>query len=150
MPVTVAPDAEACQALVARINSGDAYALAVDAKYGWVDIDVAEEIGSLRVDVVAEDSQQLIETLAIEDRTRHRIAIHIRNKLHSLEPSEIAAMSLLVRQIFQRVDDYNSPDGRVRVWKVDEATQMTPDKTRLYQNRLFVAKVILQVEVEPS
>lgn len=150
MSVTIAPAAEACQALAARINSGDQYALAVDAQCAVVAVDVQEEIKALRVDVIAEDEQQLAETLAIEDRTTHTLVIYVRHKLQSLEPCEIDAMRLIVRQIFQRVNNYDSGDGRVRVWAVDPSTRMTPDKARLYQNRLFVAKIVLRVEVEPS
>jgi hypothetical protein len=120
------------------------------AKYSRVEIAPLDEIDGLQVDVVAVDETQLRETLALEDRTSHKIAIWVRDKLPDLEPETIDARCLLVRQIFQRVNDWDSADGRVRVWEVDEATQVTPNKEALNQMNLFVAVIVLRVEVEAS
>ncbi len=150
MTVTVAPSTEACLALVDRINSGTAYGLDRVAKYSRVEVNPLDEIERLEIDVVAVDETQLSETLATEDRTSHKIAIWIRDKLPDLQPETIDARCLLVRQIFQRVNNWDSDDRRVRVWDVDEETRVTPDKAILNTMQLFVAVVVLRVEVEAS
>lgn len=150
MSVAVAPSTEACIALVDRINSGTAYSFDRLAKYSRVELTELDKLDGLAVDVIAADETQLSETLAVEDRSSHRIFIWIRDKLPDLEPETIDARCLLVRQIFQRVDNWDSADGRVRVWETDEETRMTPDKTILNQAGLFVAVIVLRVEVEAS
>lgn len=150
MTVTIAPSAEACLALVDRINSGTAYSLDRVAKYSRVEVSPLEEIRHLEIDVVAVDEEQLSETLDIEDRTSHKIAIWIRDKLPDLQPETIDELCLLVRQIFQRVNNFDSADGRVRVWEVDKGTRMTPDKDRLNTMHLFDAVVMLWVRVDTS
>ena len=150
MPVTIAPAAEACQALVARINAGTAYTLPTAAAYSRVEVDTAEESNTLRVDVVAVDETQLAETLATEDRTSHTIVIWIRKKLANLDASTIDALCLITRQIYQQVNNWDSADGRVRVWETSEETELNPDKTVLNQMRMFVTKIVLRVEVEAS
>jgi len=148
--VSISPAAEACQAIVARIKSGTEYELTQQVEYSRVQVDVLEEINSLRVDVVTDDETQLNETLDVEDRSSHTIVIFIRDKLESLDADAIDQRALTVRQIFQRVNNYDSPDGRVKVWEVDERTQTSPDKVLLHQKRLFVAVIVLRVEVEAS
>lgn len=150
MAVTIAPAAEACQALVERINAGTAYTLDRDAEYARVEVTALEELDGLQVDVIAVDEQQLAETLAIEDRTSHTIAIWIRKKLADLEPDTIDALCLLTRQIYQQVNNWDSADGRVRVWETSEETELNPDKTALNTMRAFIAKIVLRVEVEAS
>ena len=150
MAVTVAPSTEACLELVDHINAGTAYTLDRDAAYSRVEISVLDEVDGLQVDVVAVDETQLNDTLAIEDRTSHKIAIWIRSKLADTEPATIDALCLLVRQIWQRVNNFTSSDRRVMVWETDEETRMNPDKAILNQQRLFVAVIVLRVEVEAS
>lgn len=150
MAVTVAPSTEACQALVDRINSAETYSLDRLAKYSRVEVSPLDEVDGQQVDVVAVEETQLYETLTIEDRTSHRIAIWMREKLTDLEAHTIDARCLLVRRIFQRVDNFESADGRVKVWAVDDETQMTPNKDLLHTLRLFVASIVLRVEVEAS
>jgi hypothetical protein len=150
MPVAVAPSTEACQALVDHINAGTAYALDVLASYSRVEINPLQMIDGRRVDVVHVDETQLNRTLAIEDSTSHKIVIWIREKLQDREPETIDALCLLVRQIYQRVNNFTSDDRRVTVWETDEETRMTPDKSLLNQSGLFVASIVLRVEVEAS
>jgi hypothetical protein len=152
MPVTIAPSTEACQALVDRINAGTEYALDVLATYSRVDVNPLEQITERKVDVVAIDEKQLSDTFDVEGRTSHTIAIWIREKLdeNNPDPEAIDALCLVVRKIFQRVNNWDSADRRVRVWEVDEETRMTPDKQLLRQASLFAAKIVLRVEVEAS
>lgn len=149
MSLTIAPSDEAAQAIVDRIDSGTAYSLDVAANYSRVEISPLDEIDELKVDVVVVSEEQLNETFAIEDRTSHKLVIWIRDKLPDREPETIAQRTLLARQIYQRVNNWDSTDGRVKVWDADKGTRMTPDKNALDKMGLFVAKVVLRVEVEP-
>lgn len=150
MAVTIAPSTEAMQAIVARINSATTYCLAVVAEYRETLVDPLEEITDLRCDVVSESEEQLVETLAIEDRTSHVLRIWLRKKLDNLTPDEIDPLKLLFRQIFQRVNNYDTTDGRVKVWECDIEPKEVPLKDFLQQAGLFVASIVLRVEVEAS
>lgn len=150
MAVTVAPSTEACLALAERINSGTVYSLDRVAAYSRVEVTPLDQLDGLQIDVVAVDETQLSETLDVEDRTSHKIAIWIRDKLPDKLPETIDARCLLARQIYQRVNNWDSADGRVRVWETDEETQLTPNKDALNQFGAFVAVVVLRVEVEAS
>lgn len=150
MAVTIAPSTEAMQAIVARINSATTYCLAVVAEYRETLVDPLEEITDLRCDVVSESEEQLVETLAIEDRTSHVIRIWLRKKLDNLTPDEIDPLKLLFRQIFQRVNNYDTTDRRVTVWECDIEPKEVPLKDFLQQAGLFVASIVLRVEVEAS
>ena len=150
MTVTVAPSTEACLALVDQINAGTAYVLERPAEYSRLEVLPLEEVSTLQVDVVAVDEEQLSETLDIEDRTSHKIVIWIREKLRDLTPETIDDRCLLVRQIFQRVNNFDSTDRRVRVWEVDEETRITPDKNLLNTMQLFAVSIVLRVEVDAS
>lgn len=161
MSLTIDPSIEACRALVTRINSGTAYSLAVNAEYSEQFIDPLEEINGLRVDVATDESETLIETLAVEDRTSHQIRVWIRSNVVGYT-SEIAShvnsarnaildkLKLLVRQIFQRVSQFQSLDRRVLVWECDNDQKQSPTKDQLNRAGLFVASILLRVEVEPS
>ena len=75
MTVAIAPSVEAMQAIVDRINSGEAYCLDLVANRSETLVDPLEEISELRCDVVSESEEQLVETLDVEDRTSHIIRI---------------------------------------------------------------------------
>lgn len=150
MAVTTAPGTEAMQAIVARINAGEAYALPIRADYTENIIDPLEEVGPLRVDVVVENEETLNETLAIEDRTSLAMRVWIRAKVRNVDCDAVDPLRLIVRQIFQQLNDFDSADGRVRVWECDYEPREIPDKTILNQMRMFVAALLLRVEVEPS
>lgn len=148
--VTIDPSIEACQALIARINTGAAYTLQVDAIYSEQLIDPLEEIDVLRVDVCTEESETLEETLAVEDRSSHKIRIWIRNKVNDWENRTIDPLKLLVSQIFQRVNNFDSTNLRVRVYECRNELQETPNKSLLRNAGLFVASILLTVEVEAA
>lgn len=148
--VTIDPSVEACQALVAQINAGTAYTLAVAATYSEQLIDPLEEIDCLRVDVATDDSETLTETLDIEDRTSHMIRVWIRAKVDDQENVTIDPLKKLVRQIFQRVLNFDSSDRRVRAWECDNEVQQSPDKDTLQRLGLFVSSLLLRVEVEAA
>jgi hypothetical protein len=150
MPVSKAPSTEAMQAIVSRINAGRAYQFDVAAKYSEQIIDELEEFTELRVDVVSDSETQLNETLDVEDRTSHIIMIYVRKKVRTLDNDEIDRLKLLVRQIFQQVNDYDTTDQRVRVWEAETDPKQCPDKSILRQIRMFVANITLRVEVEAS
>lgn len=150
MAVTIAPATEAMQAIVAHINDGGAYELPVAATYSESIIDPLEEVTRLRVDVVTETETQLNETLAVEDRTSHLIRVWMRKKVANASNDELDYLKLIYRQIFQRLNDFNSSDGRVKVWEVDNDAMECPIKSILQTSWLFVATMVLRVEVEAS
>ena len=146
--VTIDPGVEACQALIAQINTGTAYALEFVATYCEQLVDPLEEINGLLVNVIIEKSETLIETLAIEDRTSHAIRIWIRDKVSDSTNDTVDALRLLVRQIWQRVNDYTS--ARVKVWECDNEEMEEPIKASLRRAGMFVTSIVLRAEVEAS
>jgi uncharacterized protein involved in tellurium resistance len=150
MAVTIAPSSEAMSAIVDQINSGGAYDLDVVARYGALLIDPLEEVIGLRVDVVSETEEQLVETLDVEDRSTHQLRVWMRKKVSSVSSDEIDQLKLIFRQIYQRVNNFDSSDGRVKVWDVEIDPIEVPIKSILQQSWLFVASLVLRVEVEVS
>lgn len=150
MSVSVDPSVEACQELVARINGGGTYPLPVDAAYSETIIDPLEEITTTRIDVCSEESQTLKEVLKGEGRSSHQIRVWVRSKVDDSENETIDPLKLLVRQVFQRLDNFDSENGRVRVWECDQDQKQSPDKEALRTAGLFVASILLRVEVEAS
>jgi len=148
MAVTQSPSTEAMSAIVEQINSGTAYELSVTAAYSETLDDELEDIPDLRVDVVQEEEEQLNETLDVEDRTSHMIRVWIRKRTPTQD--EIDAVKLIVRQIWQRVNNFNSSNGRVKVWECDMDPKEVPNKMILKQSGLFVASMLMRVEVEAS
>jgi hypothetical protein len=152
MAVTVSPSTEAMSEIVKQINGGSAYCIDVRSEYSEQIIDELEDISNrgLRVDVVTEDEETLNETLDVENRTSLNVRIWIRKKVTSASNDEIDPLKLITRQIFQRVNNFNSSDLRVKVWECDYDLKEVPDKSILNQSRLFVASILLRVEVEAS
>lgn len=150
MAATIAPSVEAAQAIVDRINAATTYALEVVAQRQELIVDHLEEVNELRVDVVHEEETELEDTLNVEDRTSHEIRIYVRSKVGDMTPDSIDPLKLLTRQIFQQVNNYDASDGRVRVWQCDVEPRQAADKELLRQHGIFVAAIMLRVEVEPS
>ena len=150
MPVTTSPTTEACDAIVARINSGTAYNLQVKAQWLEQITEPLETLDETRVDVVPEAEEQLLESLAVEDYTNHLIRVWIRRKLNSLDREDIEAAKLLVRKLWQRLNNYDTTDRRVMVWEASVENQEMPDKQALRESGLFIASILLRVEVAPS
>lgn len=150
MPATIAPSTEACEAIRDRINSGGAYTLAVNATIAEQFSDDQQAMTELMVDVVALDSEQLIETLAVEDRSTHEIGIEIRRKLDSDSQSLVDEMKLIVHQIFQRLNNFDSSNGRVKVWECANVNSENPNKELLCESLIFRSRIVLRVEVESS
>ena len=150
MAVTIAPATEAMQAIVAQINDGGAYELPVAATYSEAIIDPLEEVTRLRVDVVSESEEQLNETLDIEDRTSHLIRVWVRAKVDLSNQDQIDYLKLVHRQIFQRLNNFDSSDGRVQVWEIENDAKECPIKSILQQLGVFAATMILRVEVKTS
>lgn len=148
--VATDPSVESCEALVDQINAGTTYQRDVTAIYSEQLIDPLEEIDGLRIDVTTDESETLVETLAVEDRSSHQIRVWIRAKVDDFTSDTINPLKLLVRQVFQQLLDYDSSNGRVKVWECDNAVQETPDKTMLRNAGLFVASILLRVEVEAA
>ena len=148
MAVTQSPSTEAMSAIVEQINGGTAYELSVTAAYSETLDDELEDIPDLRVDVVQEEEEQLNETLDVEDRTSHMIRVWIRKRTPTQD--EIDAVKLIVRQIWQRVNNFNSSNARVKVWECDMDPKEVPNKMILKQSGLFVASMLMRVEVEAS
>lgn len=142
--LTISPADEACQAIVNRINSGTDYRLSFDAKYSRTEIDRLEEIDRTRVDVVAVTETQPNNQLDAMENSSHKIQVVIRSKLFGKDVSDLA---LFVRQLFLRLDNFNSTDRRVCVWECDVDEKENPDKSFLNDANLFVSSINLRVEV---
>ena len=148
--VTIDPSIEACQAIVARINSAVTYTLARPATYSEQIIDEYEKIDGIAVDISTLDSETLNETLDLEDRTNHEIGIWIRSQVNDFTPATIDPLKLLVRKIFQRILYARLASGRVQVWNVDTDMKDSPEKDSMRKKGLFVARLTARVEVEAS
>lgn len=146
--VSIDPGIEACEALVARIKSGEAYSLPVVVEYTEQIVDRFEKSQQTQVDVVPIESEQLDETLDVECRTSHQIRVVVRKKVDGIDSPDVPAFKLLMRQLWQRVNNYNSSDGRVKVWECDMESKSIPDKKTLTESLLCVSSVLLRVEVE--
>lgn len=147
--VTIAPSTEACEAIRDRINSGGAYTLAVNATIAEQFSDDQQAMTDLMVDVVALDEEQIDESLDVENRASVQIGIEIRRKLESDSQALVDAMKLLVRQIFQRVNNFDSSNRRVRVWECGTDENENPNKELLTNGLIFRSRLLLRVEVEP-
>lgn len=148
--LVIDPSVEACQQLVAHINAGGVYALEATVAYSELLIDPLEEIDGLRVDLCTEKSRTLNETLDVEDRTSHHIRVWIRSKVTGYTNAIIDPLKLLVRQLFQRVNNFTSAGERVKVWECDIDDKASPEKTALRNAGLFASSILLRVEVEAA
>lgn len=150
MPVTTAPAAEACQAIVDRINSGSGLTYTLPAAADYV-YQISEDIKAtteLQVLVIHKQQSTLDETLDVENRTSHNMTIRVRQKLPDNARSTVEALLLIVRQLFQRVNNYAT--SRVRVWDCDIDIDEGPDESQLREAGLFTMEFPLRVEVEAS
>ncbi len=147
MTLTIAPAVEAAQSLVAQINAGTAYALAFTAVYREELIDPLEQITALRVDVCPEEAETLNETLDNFEWTSHQIRVWIRSKCAIADQATIDALKLTCAQIIDQVRNFFDATHRVRVWEWNLDGVQQPDKRTLQQHGLFVASVLLRVEV---
>jgi len=150
MAVTISPSTEACEALVAQINAGTLYTLHVAAVIAEQFSDDQQDMDELAVDVVTLDSEQLEETLDLEDRSTHTIGIEVRKRLENDDQVYVDDLKLTVQQIFQRVNNFRSTAGRVRVWNVADVKNENPNKQLLAEGLVFRSRLTLRVEVEAS
>lgn len=151
MPVTVAPSAEVCQAIVDRINagSGGQYTLATAATYYYQKTDALEaSTTAAQVDVIHEGERDLEDTLDIETRTSHDLRIWIRAKVSGRAPSDLNPLLLLLRKLFQQVNNYRT--SRVKVVEINGDDDDQPDKGFIRQTGLFSASILLRVELEAT
>lgn len=151
MPVSTAPKVEACNAIVARINAGSGltYTLPTAAAYAERFSEDLRDQVALQVDVVHLSQTDLNETLDVENRTSHQLRIWVRKKLPAgFAQSDVQALDLIVRQIFQRINEYRT--SRVAVWDCGVADEESPDHAQMKTHGLFSASIALRVEVEPS
>lgn len=151
MPVTISPAAEACQAIVARINagSGGLYTLPTPADYYYQLTEVLDVSGTaVQVDVIHEGEKDLEDTLDVETRTSHDLRVWVRKKISDRSKTTIDPLLLLVRQLFQQLNNYGT--SRVKVWDINAEDDDQPDKGFIRQTGLFSASLLLRVEVEAS
>ena len=146
---SIPPSTEAMDQIVRRINSAEAYCLPVSASYTEFLTDKLEDLVQLRVDVVQDSEQQLDETIDSEGRTSHIIRIRVRQS-GVRDQVRVDQLKLLVRQLWQRVNNWDSSDGRVRVWETDMNFEEVPTKRNLKEEEVFDASVLMRVEVEPA
>ena len=78
---TLSPSTESCEAIRDRINSGTDYALEVRATVVDELTEDLQDLRQLRVDVIQETEEQLVETLDLQDNSSHQIRVWIRKKL---------------------------------------------------------------------
>lgn len=145
----LAPSDEACIALVARINSGTDYVLDVDATYSREIVEPLEEIDGIRVDVVADTEVGQSDRLDGLDTSLQTIRVWVRAKMSDQLNETYQDLALLRKQIVDRLDNWDSSDRRVRVWDSENDELEQPLKAAARQMGLFVACVILQVQVQP-
>lgn len=148
--VTICPSDEAGQAIAARINTAIIYTLPQPATYTHAIIDQLEEVDGLRVDVAHVDMQQLEETFDMEGRSSHLLRVWVRDKLPDMDAATVAPRNLLARKIFQRVNNYATGNGRVRVWDAGKNRGEIPGMLVLVEANFYRAYLELRVEVEPS
>lgn len=149
MATTIAPSTEAMKAIRDRINSWSKYVLMFRAEYSESNIDPLADIDSLKVDVCSDTEEQLAETLDA-DRTTHQIVVWVRQQVNDSSNKVIDDLKLLTRQIYDRLNNYDTTNGRVRIWEIDANPKEVPDKEILRTQSAFVARIDLRVEVEAS
>ena len=149
MPTTIAPNAEALQVIADRINSDDTFDIGVKATPCDLIIDPLEDISGIRVDVCSESESVPTEFIGSEDYSTHQIRVWIRSKVDQINGDQVDALKLLTTLIMQRVDNYDSSDLRVRVWDAGFDPGEVPVKSLLRESLLFVASILLRVEVAP-
>jgi DNA-directed RNA polymerase subunit F len=148
MAVTKAPSIEAAEVIVARIETGADYSLPNAVRYAEVFDDKNDgELRTLLVDVVPETEEQLTETLDIEDRTSHVIRVFIRRRVDKMDSDEVSALKLIVRQIWQRLNNYKTDE--VTIWSVSLESAEVPRKSELRQG-IFTTSLLVRCEVEAS
>lgn len=155
MPITQAPSVEAMAAIVTRINTATTYTLPTAATRNDAFVESLDNISSMRVEVVQEEESQVNDTLDTEDRSQHVLRIVIRKKIsrdgsNNLDQSEIDSARLVTRQIWQRVNNYDSSDQRVKVWEADFDPKEVPVRSALVQHGVFAASILIRVEVKAS
>lgn len=146
---TIAPSVEVCNAIRDRISSGEEYTLEVKAQSADEITEDLQDLRQLRVDVIQETEEQLVETLDLQDNTSHLVRVWIRKKLDTTTQDEIDALKLLKRQIALRLLNYVTTDWRVRIWEVDNSQAPIVERDTLHQDRSFIASVLCRVEVKP-
>ena len=146
---TIAPSVEACNAIRDRVNSGEEYALEVRAQVADEITEDLQDLRQLRVDVIQESEEQLVETIDLQDNTSHVVRVWIRKKLDTTTQDEIDALKLLKRQIALRLLNYVTTDWRVRIWEVDNSQAPVIERDTLHQDRSFIASVLCRAEVKP-
>lgn len=148
MTLTIDPAAEACQALVARISGGTYSQSIGDVSYSDQLSDRLESLKYPAVDLIPEDEETLDETLATEDRTSHSIRVWIRSP--AISQQQVDDLKLFVREVYRQLNDFDSTNGRVRVWECSLEQKANPDKDALRNESLFRTSILLRVEVEPA
>ena len=145
--ICIAPADEAAQAIVCELNSDFAYVLEFDATYSRVLVDAAEQIDGLRVDVVIDTESQPAETLDLSDNAVVKLRVWVRSPLPQDDAQTIADLSLLVRQIYAQLNNFDSNQKKVQVWECDIEEHDEPKKVALKQAGLFEGSIIVKVEV---
>ena len=148
MPTTIAPADEACEALVARINAGGAaYTLPTAATYSYQEVEGLEQITNLRVDVVPMSETVLDERLDGTNPSSHVITVVMRKQVADATPTTVKPLTLIRRQLFEWLDNWDSSDRRVRVIQADMDDSEKLIKTGLNNLLLFSTFITLKVEV---
>ncbi|MFN9295456.1 MAG: hypothetical protein ACK6EB_45865, partial [Planctomyces sp.] len=80
-----------------------------------------QDLRQLRVDVIQETEEQLVETLDLQDNSSHQIRVWIRKKLDTKTQDEVEQLKLLRRQIELRLLNYATTDWRVRIWDLSNS-----------------------------
>ena len=150
MAVTQSPAEEALQSVVDRINASVILPLSTEAQLRSEIIDPLESIKSLRIDVVHDTEVQLEETLDSEDRTSHIVQVWIRKRCLQSSAFAMEALRLVARQVYQQLNNFLSPDSRVRIREVSFSDNENPSKQMLREAGLFVSVITCRVEVKTS
>lgn len=143
---TISPSKEAQDAIVDFLN-GETFGLAFQATAADVAKTELRDAEWISVDVIEDSEEQLQETLAEDDPTRHRILVQVtaRRKPDGLDMTE--DLKLLCKQIYQSLDQLDLEDGRVQVWQINGESLTAADKEALRTLGLFRRNIVLEVEV---
>lgn len=149
MPLTQAPEDEAIDAIVARINAGTAYTLPSAAVAVEVPRNAAEDVSALSVFVYSDGEQKVSETLnPSEDRTLMVVRVGILKKVSDQASATLAPLKLIVAQISHWLNIYDS--SRVKIWAVDAEFDKKPSPELLDQSKVFYATIAVRCTVEPA
>ena len=144
----ISPSKEAQDAIVDFLN-GETFGIVFEATANDVASTDLRDGEWINVDVIEDDEEQLLETLAEDDPTRHRIVVQVTARRQPGDMDMTEDVKLLCQQIYESLDQQDLEDGRVQVWQINGEPLSAADKDALRTLGLFRRNIVLTVEVLP-